>query len=127
MGGKSLTSGVHTKGRNRIQFDFEFDGVRYRPTIERIPSEGNLRRAATIAAVAPAVLQSPRFAMKGGTALNLFLQDMPRLSADIDVVFTDRTLDREAVLQAIGEDLNAVKPAISALRPSRCVANHKER
>lgn len=31
---------------NRIQFDFEFEGVRYRPTIERIPSEGNLRRAA---------------------------------------------------------------------------------
>ena len=36
--------------------------------------------------VAPAVFQSPRFAMKGGTALNLFVQDMPRLSVDIDVV-----------------------------------------
>lgn len=46
MGRKSLTSGVQAKGRNRIQFDFEFEGVRYRPTIERIPSEGNLRRAA---------------------------------------------------------------------------------
>src|SRR5690606_34610855 len=28
---------------------------------------------------APAVFQSPRFAMKGGTALNLLVQDMPRL------------------------------------------------
>ncbi len=46
MGRKSLTSGVQAKGRNRIQFDFEFEGVRYRPTIERTPSEGNLRRAA---------------------------------------------------------------------------------
>lgn len=30
--------------------------------------------------MAPAVFQSPRFAMKGGTALNLLVQDMPRLS-----------------------------------------------
>ena len=66
-------------------------------------------------AAAPAVFQSPRFAMKGGTALNLFVQDMPRLSVDIDVVLTDHTLGREAALQAIGDDLNAVKSAISAL------------
>jgi hypothetical protein len=66
-------------------------------------------------AVAPAVFQSPRFAMKGGTALNLFVQDMPRLSVDIDVVFIDHTLDRETALRAIGGDLNAVKSAISAL------------
>ena len=39
--------------------------------------------------VAPVVFRSPRFAVKGGTALNLFVQDMPRLSVDIDVVFTD--------------------------------------
>ena len=32
--------------------------------------------------VAPAVFLSPRFAMKGGTALNLFVQDLPRLSVD---------------------------------------------
>jgi predicted nucleotidyltransferase component of viral defense system len=46
-------------------------------------------------AIAPAVFQSPRFALKGGTALNLFLQNMPRLSVDIDVVFTDHALGRE--------------------------------
>jgi len=44
--------------------------------------------------VAPVVFSSPRFAMKGGTALNLFVQDMPRLSVDIDVVFTDPSLLR---------------------------------
>ena len=48
-------------------------------------------------AVAPAVFRSPRFALKGGTALNLFVQDMPRLSIDLDVVFTDHTLDRESL------------------------------
>lgn len=28
-----------------MQFDFEFEGVRYRPTLKRTPTEGNLRRA----------------------------------------------------------------------------------
>jgi integrase len=45
MGRKSITGGVRAKGSDRIQFDFEFNGVRYRPTIGRIPTEGNLRRA----------------------------------------------------------------------------------
>lgn len=66
-------------------------------------------------AVTPAVFRSPRFALKGGTALNLFVHDMPRLSVDIDVVFTDPTLNREDALLAIGADLKAAKSAISAL------------
>jgi hypothetical protein len=66
-------------------------------------------------AVAPAVFRPPRFALKGGTALNLFVQDMPRLSVDIDVVFTDHTLDREAALKAIAVDLKSIKSAISAM------------
>ncbi len=33
--------------------------------------------------IAPAVFESQLFAMKGGTALNLFVQDLPRLSVDI--------------------------------------------
>lgn len=66
-------------------------------------------------AIAPAVFKSPRFALKGGTALNLFLHDMPRLSVDIDVVFTDHAIGREDALRAIATDLRAAKTAISAL------------
>jgi Nucleotidyl transferase AbiEii toxin, Type IV TA system len=40
---------------------------------------------------------------------------MPRLSVDIDVVFTDYALGREDALQAIAADLKAAKTAISAL------------
>jgi predicted nucleotidyltransferase component of viral defense system len=58
-------------------------------------------------AIAPAVFKSPRFALEGGTALNLFLHDMPRLSVDIDVVFTDHALGREDALRAIAADLKA--------------------
>jgi integrase len=45
MGRRSISGGVRAKGRDRIQFDFEFEGVRYRPTLARIPTEANLRRA----------------------------------------------------------------------------------
>lgn len=41
--------------------------------------------------VAPDVFRGGEFALKGGTALNLFVQDMPRLSVDIDAVFTGTT------------------------------------
>lgn len=61
---------------------------------------------------APAVFKSPRFAMKGGTAINLFVQDMPRLSVDIDVVFTDHTMPRDAALQAIISDLDDASTAL---------------
>lgn len=45
MGRKSVTGGVRPKGSDRIQFDFEYQGVRYRPTLTRVPTEANLRRA----------------------------------------------------------------------------------
>jgi len=45
MGRRSISGGVRAKGSDRIQFDFEYDGKRYRPTVKRIPSEANLRRA----------------------------------------------------------------------------------
>ena len=45
MGRKANLSGVRTQGSNRIQFDFKCEGVRYRPSLERIPNEANLRRA----------------------------------------------------------------------------------
>jgi len=41
------------------------------------------------------------FALKGGTAINLFIRDMPRLSVDLDLVFPDYTLSREQALKRI--------------------------
>jgi integrase len=45
VGRKSIHGGVIALGSDRIQFDFEFDGVRYRPTLKRSPTEANLKRA----------------------------------------------------------------------------------
>jgi integrase len=45
MGTQWFTGGVIAASRDQIQFDFMFEGVRYRPSIRRPPSEANLRRA----------------------------------------------------------------------------------
>ena len=65
-------------------------------------------------AIAPTVFTSGRFAMKCGTALNLFVQDMPRLSVDIDVVCVDHRPDREAALKTISAELVAMKAVLKA-------------
>jgi predicted nucleotidyltransferase component of viral defense system len=49
---------------------------------------------------APEVFHSGVFAMKGGTAINLFVQNMPRLSVDIDVVYVAHAKPRAAALRS---------------------------
>lgn len=67
-------------------------------------------------AVAPQVFASGRLGLKGGTALNLFIQDMPRLSVDIDVVFLDHTLPRDEATAAIGDELARVKAMLESMK-----------
>lgn len=78
-------------------------------------NESYVRTVQLLLDVAPAVFVNPVFAMKGGTALNLFLQDMPRLSVDIDVVFTRHDLPREDAIGAIGEELAAIRERVSCM------------
>jgi hypothetical protein len=59
--------------------------------------------------VAPDVFTSGRFALKGGTALNMFVRDMPRLSVDIDVVFVEHTGGRGVALAQIANELASIK------------------
>jgi len=58
--------------------------------------------------VAPDVFAENLFALKGGTAINLFIRDMPRLSVDLDLVFTDHTLPRAEALQVITSGLQTI-------------------
>lgn len=62
--------------------------------------------------VAPEVFANPSFAFKGGTALNLFLHDLPRLSVDIDVVFVPHAIGRKRALAQIEEELIGVQARI---------------
>jgi predicted nucleotidyltransferase component of viral defense system len=59
-------------------------------------------------AVAPDVFANDIFAMKGGTAINLFVRDMPRLSVDIDVTYTPWQTPREDALTAIDAELHGI-------------------
>ncbi len=64
--------------------------------------------------VLPFVAKQPCFALKGGTAINLFVRDLPRLSVDIDLVYLPIDGRDEALhkiveaLDSIGEDLKRV-------------------
>ncbi len=52
------------------------------------------RQAALLVRTIPLVAEERCFALKGGTAINLFVRDMPRLSVDIDLTYlpiADRT------------------------------------
>lgn len=45
------------------------------------------RQAALLVRVLPYVAEEKAFALKGGTAINLFVRNMPRLSVDIDLTY----------------------------------------
>lgn len=64
-----------------------------------------LDTARLLTQVAPLVFADDTFALKGGTAINLFIRDMPRLSVDLDLVFPDHSLPRGAALARINETI----------------------
>lgn len=66
-------------------------------------------------AVAPDVFANDIFAMKGGTAINLFVQDMPRLSVDIDVVYIPWQVPRDDALLAINQELASIATRVAPL------------
>jgi len=61
----------------------------------------------------------PCFALKGGTALNLFVHDLPRISVDIDLTYLplrprDESLDEISLkLQGLGRDISDRVPQVS--------------
>jgi predicted nucleotidyltransferase component of viral defense system len=62
-----------------------------------------LDTAKLLTQVAPLAFADGVFALKGGTAINLFVRDMPRLSVDLDLVFPDYALPREEALVRINQ------------------------
>lgn len=64
-----------------------------------------LDSARLLTRVAPLVLGDGTLALKGGTAINLFIRDMPRLSVDLDLVFPDHALPREEALRRINQTI----------------------
>lgn len=60
-------------------------------------SDQYLRQAALVVKAIPFVSVEDCFALKGGTAINLFIRDLPRLSVDIDLTYLPVTGRRTAL------------------------------
>ncbi len=66
------------------------------------------KQAALLLEVLPTIAKHEVFALKGGTALNFFVRDLPRLSVDIDLTYLPIT-DRQTTLADIQERLQQIK------------------
>jgi predicted nucleotidyltransferase component of viral defense system len=66
--------------------------------------------------VIPFISEQPQFALKGGTAINLFLRDFPRLSVDIDLVYLPHE-KREIALNNIQLSLNNIAKELLKVYP----------
>ena len=64
-------------------------------------------QVALVVRVLPLVAPEPCFALKGGTAINLFICDFPRLSVDIDLTYLPLD-DRDDALGAIEDGLGRI-------------------
>jgi hypothetical protein len=66
----------------------------------------------------PAIADEPAFALKGGTAINLFYRDLPRLSVDIDLTYLPLK-PREASLIDIDQTLDRVAAKVERIKDVR--------
>jgi hypothetical protein len=79
------------------------------------------RRVMLLIEVLPLVARESCFALKGGTAINLFVRDLPRLSVDIDLTYLpikgrDESLAHiDAALRELGSAIEAALPGAKAL------------
>lgn len=79
-------------------------------------SETYRRQVALLLRVLPIVAAEDCFALKGGTAINLFIRDMPRLSVDIDLTYLP-THPRAEALRAIGAAMSRIAQGIHGKIP----------
>jgi len=89
------------------------------------------RQAALLIKAVPLVAAETCFALKGGSAINLFVRDMPRLSVDLDLTYLP-VADRAASLteidaamrriaKTIGRGIPGARVSPSTLKEENCV------
>ena len=70
-----------------------------------------LEQSALMLRALPYVAEEDCFALKGGTAINFFVRDMPRLSVDIDLTYLPIE-PRDETLTKIGQALDRIKSRV---------------
>jgi predicted nucleotidyltransferase component of viral defense system len=83
------------------------------------------RQAELMVKILPLLNAYPDFAIKGGTAINFFIQDLDRLSVDIDLTYTKITERTEAV-RTISGFLEGISDKIKRLFPEAKIRPSKE-
>jgi len=79
------------------------------------------RQVALLVKILPYVAQEECFALKGGTAINLFIREMPRLSVDIDLTYLPVSSRAES-LTAIDAAMKRIAQSIrSVLRGAQII------
>jgi hypothetical protein len=84
------------------------------------------RQAELLLRVLPSVNEEEVFDLKGGTAINFFFRDLPRLSVDIDLTYLPVT-DRKTALLQIGEALLRILERVEKTIPGVRAFSKKER
>jgi predicted nucleotidyltransferase component of viral defense system len=82
------------------------------------------RQVALLIRTLPFVAVEDIFALKGGTAINLFIRDLPRLSVDIDLTYLP-VQPRAASLAAINAGMTRIAAAVKAFIPGAAIAEGK--
>jgi hypothetical protein len=84
------------------------------------------RQAALVVQTIPLVAQEDCFALKGESAFNLFVRDMPRLSVDIDLTYlpiTDRSIALSDIDRALTGSAIASRLVFEARAFTRASSN----
>ena len=76
--------------------------------------------------VIPIVAEEQIYAMHGGTAINLFVRDMPRLSVDIDLTYV-KIQPRDETIANIADTLERIKSRIESTVFAASVQHQKEK
>jgi len=70
------------------------------------PNNRYFKQVELLVQMLPVVAEYDCFALKGGTAINLFVRDMPRLSVDIDLTYV-RVNKRDEALAEIDDSFRS--------------------
>ena len=84
------------------------------------------KQVALLLSVLPEVAKEKSFALHGGTAINLFIREMPRLSVDIDLTYIPIE-DRDTTLANIRTALDKIKTRIEKVVPDVRVIDRSDR
>src|ERR1700678_1457299 len=82
------------------------------------------KQVALLMRILPLIAEETCFALKGGTAINLFIRDMPRLSVDIDLTYVP-VAPRAESLAAIDAAMKRIVARVQKAMPDAKITSSR--